>query len=657
MAKKLVKYAFGNQERYDAILKKDQYTVYFVYDTVIDPVSGKEVPGEYGTIYKGNTRIGSSKASDIVFDREMRVVLLQGETEEDSMIYTIEAGTSLADFAAAVLKKVAAWDEELYSKFVGNGTPENPGIICSIIEEQSAFDAEGNGLGIISDAINTRISEGIGENGVITAFLNKNFVSRDLLGEIQRLAGILTPETIDVLVKAASDIQNVLADYYTKEEADEKLKDVLFFNNYDSFPETGDSSILYVDCDENLLYRWGKEDDSEVEDYYVSVGGSGAGSGDVKTETKIYVKGGKTTLSIAKGNALTLEFIFSSAYTQMKYNKRTGSFEKIMQETGTTGSVRYYLDGVQFDSGTVRQSSYIEGEETSASVNVYNRVTVAASRLNSSSHELKIVCADGEGNSATEQVFINIISASINSSYVPTPTNLTNNIRIPVTIISTTDAELFYKVDDEETVKVQDVIAGSPVITISISPEGPDGNVREHGYHTIKVWATTYIEESDTTISTSVLSYDVIWYELGNVLPIITTSYNVPVNDEGKYDIVQYEYATLKYQVYSDGEPTTVVDLVIKDLDTNTERIVNTLEVDTVTKSWTYTFDEVGTYELYVKAHYTENSEDKVLISDKYDVIVAKSSISMDVLQVQYYTSLLRTVLTMSRTLHLGLMK
>ena len=151
MAKKRVKYAFGNPEKYASILKKDEYTVYFVYNTTID-ANGKEVPGKYGTIYKGNTRVGSAIASDIVFDKELKVTVLQGSTEEDSVYYTIEPGTSLTQFVEGLIQQTAAWDEKLYSDFVGDGTPANPGIIYATIEQETTTED-----GVISKEIDSRI--------------------------------------------------------------------------------------------------------------------------------------------------------------------------------------------------------------------------------------------------------------------------------------------------------------------------------------------------------------------------------------------------------------------------------------------------------------------------------------------------------------------
>ena len=391
-------------------------------------------------------------------------------------------------------------------------------------------------------------------------------------------------------------------------------------------PSASNKNVFYVDDEENTVYRWGLTEDGSTREY-VEISGSGSGpSSDVKLETGIYLKGGKTTVSVAKGNSLTIEYVFSSANTMTRYNKKTQQFEKIQQQTGTVGSVRYLLDGIQFDSGNIKQSNYNETDDTK---NTYNKFVVPASRFTASTHELKIIASDSAGNSATETVTINVISASITSSYVVVPTNLQTNINIPVTVTSTSDAELFYSIDNEETVKVQDVPVGSPVITISLSPEG-----REHGYHTIKIWATVYIEESDTTISTKVLSYDVIWYDPSNSTPIVTTSFSLSEGEDGKYEITQYDYATLTYQVY----PASTVDLIIHDLGSGNQRIVNTLNVDTIAKSWAYTFDTVGEYELFINVHYDESSS---LSSEKYLVNVKKSEISMDATpgSVLYFTA------------------
>ena len=67
MAKKYrVKYAFGTPEIYDALKhtgKLDEHTVYFISDE----------NSEYGTFYRGAIKVGTSKASDLVFDKKVTV--------------------------------------------------------------------------------------------------------------------------------------------------------------------------------------------------------------------------------------------------------------------------------------------------------------------------------------------------------------------------------------------------------------------------------------------------------------------------------------------------------------------------------------------------------------------------------------------------------
>lgn len=616
MAKKYrVKYAFGTPAMYETLKKNhtlDEYTVYFISDK----------NEEYGTFYKGEVRVGTSKASDLVFHEKTTIVLAEAsDPGEDDATIEIAPGTSLV--------KVI---NDAYKWAFNN---------LDIVQEQINTLTADSGAGSIADAIANALDAASNVLFYSPEYLDANFLTNDDLGSIEDLievfkdpsTGEIDKEVIDTIVAAAKGIEAVVSDYYKKAEIDEMLvsADKNIVKTYDSSanfpgPLEANKNVFYVDDEENTVYRWGLTEDGSTREY-VEISGSGSGpSSDVKLETGIYLKGGKTTVSVAKGNSLTIEYVFSSANTMTRYNKKTQQFEKIQQQTGTVGSVRYLLDGIQFDSGNIKQSNYNETDDTK---NTYNKFVVPASRFTASTHELKIIASDSAGNSATEIVTINVISASITSSYVVVPTNLQTNINIPVTVTSTSDAELFYSIDNEDPVKVQDVTVGSPVITISLSPEG-----REHGYHTIKIWATVYIEESDTTISTKVLSYDVIWYDPSNSTPIVTTSFSLPEGEDGKYEITQYDYATLTYQVY----PASTVDLIIHDLGTGTQKIVNTLNVDTIAKSWAYTFDTVGEYELFINVHYDESS---VLSSEKYLVNVKKSEISMDATpgSVLYFTA------------------
>ena len=616
MAKKYrVKYAFGTPDLYNKLKEShtlDDYTVYFISDE----------NEEYGTFYKGEVRVGTAKAEDLVFHKKTTIVLAEAsDPGEDDATIEIAPGTSLVK----VINDAYRW---AFNNL-------------DIVQEQINTLTADSGAGSIADAIANALDAASGVLFYSPEYLDANFLTNDDLGSIEDLidvfkdpvTGEINKEVIDTIVAAAEGIEAVISNYYTKEEIDKMLvsADKNIVKTYDSSvnfpgPSEANKNVFYVDDEENTVYRWGLNEDGSTREY-VEISGSGSGpSSDVKLETGIYLKGGKTTVSVAKGNSLTIEYVFSSANTMTRYNKKTQQFEKIQQQTGTVGSVRYLLDGIQFDSGNIKQSNYNETDDTK---NTYNKFVVPASRFTASTHELKIVASDSAGNSATETVTINVISASITSSYVVVPTNLQTNINIPVTVTSTSDAELFYSIDNEEPVKVQDVPVGSPVITISLSPEG-----REHGYHTIKIWATVYIEESDTTITTKVLSYDVIWYDPSNSTPIVTTSFSLSEGEDGKYEITQYDYATLTYQVY----PASTVDLIIHDLGSGSERIVNTLNVDTIAKTWAYTFDTVGEYELFINVHYDESS---ILSSEKYLVNVKKSEISMDATpgSVLYFTA------------------
>lgn len=638
MAKKYrVKYAFGTPAVYSALKeagKIDEYTVYFIADE----------SSEFGTFYKGLTRVGTAKAEDLIFHKDETFTLAEPSEPGDSgLTVEIHAGDSLVK----VINDIYKW--------VFDGVSEDGKLeetLTDVFAKKFYFKEEiDNNFYTKDDADVTFVTPSDLEEleGAIG----------ELLDVFKGPDGKVDPDVINTIVEAAQGIQEALKDYYTKAEIDAKYytkteidnnlytkedidkilisKDKNIVKTYDSSanfpnpalepsdPNAPKESVFYVDDEDNTVYRWGWNEEGTAREY-VEISGSGSGSGgEVKLETGIYVKGGKTTISIAKDAPLTIEYVFSSANTMTRYNKKTGEFEKVQQQTGSVGSARYLLDGVQFDSGTIVQSNYNESDETK---NTYNTFVVPASRFTASSHELKIIAADAAGNSATETVAINIVSANITSSYVVTPTNLQNNINIPVTVTSTSTAELFYSIDGETAIKVQDVPVGSPVITVSISPEG-----RSHGYHTIKIWATVYIEESATTISTKVLSYDVIWYDPANTTPIVTTAFSIEKNAEGKYETTQYEYATLTYQVY----PASTVDLIVRDVETGVANIINTLNVDTITKSWTYTFDTMGEYELYVNVHYDKG----VLSSEKYLVTVKKSDVSMDATpgSVLYFTA------------------
>ena len=616
MAKKRVKYAFGNPEKYASILKKDEYTVYFVYNTTID-ANGKEVPGKYGTIYKGNTRIGSAIASDIVFDKKLVVTVLQGSTEEDSVYYTIEPGTSLTQFVEGLIQQTAAWDEKLYSDFVGDGTPANPGIIYATIEQETTTED-----GVISKEIDSRIADAIDKDGVISSYLEANYVSNDQLGRIEELSKILDASTLDTLINAAEGIQEVLVNYYTKEEANDLLQDVITADTSAGFPEVGNSKKLYVSADDNYMYRWGKYDPTEENEYYVMVsGGGGGGSADVKIETHVYIKNAATSVSIAKDTDFTAYYAFSSANTYTTYHPIKG-FQVIQQQIGNIGSVKYYLDGVQIGSGQCVQANYYQEDDEK---NKYNTYTIPRAKFTGTRHTLKIVASDVNGNTAEESITINIVNVVITSSFAGNPSTLEKDLTIPVTVASSGSVDVFYQVDEDAPVLGDTVKSGSGTINLIVPNIDEDGSRRTHGTHIIKVWAKTYIEESGTEIVTSPIEWEVIWYDPENPLPIVSFVCTDEKQPDGTYAAVQYEYASFVYQVYPSSDIQLIslkdgVETVIKDL----------VGMDTTAHKWSYIFDEPGTYTLYAKIKYDNNGEEAFLTSEQFTINVSASPYTME---------------------------
>lgn len=618
-----VLYAFTDHATYEKLAKKDEYTVYFVYDTVKDD-DGNETPGEYGTIYKGQTRVGSALAKDIVFNEDITVHCPQNAIDDESVIHIITKGTSLEQFAKDAIYCAKNFTEDLRNEILGNLVEDEEGNITG--------DDPGEIRKYIANAVSSECkdekyywSEGNPENLATTIWVSNNYVTNDKLGKIEELATVLTNETIDKLIAAAQGIEKALEPYYTKVEADAKFNKVLVFDssvptaNSSGFPEIGDASALYIDDSENIMYRWALLGDDTTDRDYVEISGAGGSGSNATIETKVYFKDGKATTTIAKNTSCEVTFLFSSAYTYLKYDKRTGTFKKEEQQTGTTGTAKYYLDGTLIGSGNVTQSNYNSEDD---SKNVYNTFTVPASRFTGSSHNLKIVCSDADGNSAENTVAISIVSVSIVSSYTPTPSPLTSNISIPVTASSSNEINLYYKVDSDDAVLYKIIPASTQAYEpILIPPTAADGTTRTHGYHTIQVWATTYISETETTISTEILSYNVIWYDANDTTPIISTTLKSEADSEGNYNVTQYEYITLNYQVYPKG----TVSLIVAD-ESGTEKIVNTLDVNTTVKTWSYTFDTEGKYQMYIKV----NSDTAEAVSTKYPIVVAKSEYAMD---------------------------
>ena len=599
--KKRVNYGFGTPLAYKNLSVKDEDTVYFVIDS-----SG------YGSLYKGSVPMGSIKASEIIFNTTFSVTATNGE--EVTVIGSVEEGTTLEQ----VVKNI-------YTDYFNKVNADRDSVLDYVGEN---FAHVGNLYGgeTSIDTIVFNLKEELDNKYYTKTQSDERYVSIADLQNIRDLAAIFSDdEKMEQLLEAAQGIDAIMSQYYDKEYIDNNVDNVITKDSSAEFPAEGEINKLYIEDSTNTMYRWANEYEGYEDRAYVPIsgagGGSGGGSSDVKVESAIYIKNSKTTASVAKGNSYTFEFAFSSANTYTSYNKKTGQFEKVLQQTGKSGSVKYFIDGVQFDSGTIRQASY---DEENDSKNVYNSYTVPAARLNGSEHIIKIVASDLSGNTAEEQIKISMISVSIVSSYIANPTQLTKDLEIPVTVAASGVADVYYTIDGSDPILSHTLATGSGTNVITIHPVDDQGNTRAHGVHYISIWATTFIEESNTTINTDTLEFEVIWYNAADDTPIIATSIDATKETENTYSAIQYEYVKINYQVY----PGSTIKLICKDLSNNTERVVNTLFANTGRRVWTYTFDSYGSYKLYIDVYY--NNGESHIRSTEYTLNVARAGYSLD---------------------------
>lgn len=590
MAKKHpVKYAYGSPAAYNNLAVKDEFTVYFIVDA-----------DDYGTLYKGVNCLGSVDCAKIYFTKDVTARL--GDTS-----YTITKGTSVQDAfkdlyvdmlrqTATVQDDVLAYVDETYAK---------PSDIDTAIYDFRE--------GYLKDHYYDKEES------------DARYVPASELENIRQLAAIFSDdEKMQQLIDAAEGIDAILSNYYDKEYIDSSVDNVLTFDSSADFPAEGKINKIYIDDDGNTMYRWATEFDGLPDRTYIPISGAGGGGGgggsDVKVESAVYIKGMKTNDSVAAGTPYTLEFAYTSANTFTSYNKETGQFEKVVQQTGKTGAAKYFIDGMQFASGSVRQANF---DELDDSKNVYNTFVIPAARFTGSQHVIKIQVTDIAGNVASEEITISLISVSIRSSYSPNPISLSKEITIPVTVASTNVSEVYYEIDGGESDEPKARIpAGGGSAVLTVYPYTPDGTPRSHGVHNIKIWATTYIPQSDTTLTTNILEYNTIWYDINENAPIIASSINAEQDETGAYKSTQYEFVNIAYQVY----PSSTITLNVRDENAGTTTVVNTLNVDSTSKNWSYTFEEPGLYTLYIEAIYGINMKVR---SEEYVVSVDEAAYSL----------------------------
>lgn len=306
---------------------------------------------------------------------------------------------------------------------------------------------------------------------------------------------------------------------------------------------------LYFDNETNLLYLMSN---GEVIGDGIRVATSGGGGGGTSLEYTIELKNllESRVLTVATGTKVELLFSYSSVDSE--------------GYTDGNGVGKLTVNGVVKPALSV-----VQGENP---LDVTSMLSVGVNTI-------KIRVENSEGAAKTLSYTINVVSATITSSFdVSTP--FAGDIQFDYIANGAVEKTVYFEVDG--------TVIGNQVVTSSGKQQSYIIPAQDHGAHAVRVWFECVIEGVDVT--SNVLYFEFASIVDGNTTPIITSNFQA-------VDVTQYDTIVIGYRVYTPNSMTSTVDLLA-----NNVVIGDDLIVDRTEQYLSYRADNAGSHTLKIQS-------------------------------------------------------
>lgn len=264
------------------------------------------------------------------------------------------------------------------------------------------------------------------------------------------------------------------------------------------------------------------------------------------------------------GTKLTLAFVTPSNATAVHGKetliKYTYSSTLSGEETGE-GIATYTLNNKQVASETINQG------EVSFNIGKY---------LSLGDNILIVQVTDSYGATRKLTFKINAVSISITSTFDDSKA-YTGAITFAYTPVGSLTKVIHFKIDGEEIGTVETAISNRQQ-TYSLPSQ-------VHGAHTLEVYATATVDETD--IESEHLFYDVICISSGSNTPVIASSFKIT-------EIEQYDTLLISFIVYSPASSNSEITLSANG------QVVSAQTVDRTKQAWSYRANDAGALTLTI---------------------------------------------------------
>ena len=421
-----------------------------------------------------------------------------------------------------------------------------------------------NDNGFISEIPNEYITENeLNSKGYLTEHqdLSDYSTTNQMNSAINQKANEIT-NAISQTYTTKTEINDLIDDYYTKEEVDERVEDIDLSNYYTKNEinikleniETS-NGILIVN---NEIERDALTDIENGELCYVKS----------KDEYYKYKDGIWETFSTGNGSTGGgLTEVIISSYTNEILNASTTDEINLSFNFDTTGN-----------SKTGRMTIIVNGTNVKTERVTAGDVNVDVTKyLIRGENTVEINISDIYGSYNFIIYTINLIELSMSSVF-------------DYTQIFNDTINITYVANGNISKTLHVLVDGKEIITDTINTSGISKNCsipkQSHGEHEIKMYTDCTLGEN--TIESNILDYHVICIDENNNTPIISSAFNLE-------DIEQYTALSIPYMVYTPGALTSDVELYVND------NLYSSLNVDRKLQRWGLSEYNSGQLKLKIK--------------------------------------------------------
>lgn len=250
----------------------------------------------------------------------------------------------------------------------------------------------------------------------------------------------------------------------------------------------------------------------------------------------------------------------------MSFTLKTITDSYIYLASGENATLSYTYTSEQNEPATVQ---YIVNNETKATARITQNGDISydcTKYMKDGYNRVQVKVTDSYGASRSLFYTINIISLNISSNF---DSSIPYSAPIDFRYTPTGDAEktIHFLIDGVES-------------TETVKTSGRQQSKRltfEHGVHTLKVWATATVEE--TEITSNVLYYEIMY---------ITGEGTIITSEFTQTEFTQGDIVSIEYNVYNSASLTCPVKIYVNDT------LVSDLEVDRKRQTWSKAINDYG---------------------------------------------------------------